>query len=151
MDQVAHEEIFENVNQKEDRNLIPYSSSMRTRRLAEVFVNIEALFLLCLAAYLIIRSLTSELTEADAVAAEIVFLILGAVGLFFAGRGMVRSKKYGRGAIVMANLIALGVAYYMVDGDRIVWGVILGSVALITGALTIAATPEVDGDATRDS
>jgi hypothetical protein len=139
------------VTWKEKINLIPYSSSMRIRRLAEIFVNLESLFLLCLAAYLIIRSLTSELTEADAIAAEIVFLILGAVGLFFAGRGMVRSKRYGRGAIVMANLIALGVAYYMVDGDRIVWGVILGSVALITGALTIAATPEVDGDATRDS
>ncbi|MBU6163698.1 MAG: hypothetical protein KGO99_01730 [Actinomycetales bacterium] len=124
---------------------------MRTRRLAEIFVNIEALFLLCLAAYLIIRSLTSELTEADAVAAEIVFLILGAVGLFFAGRGMVRSKRYGRGAIVMANLIALGVAYYMIDGDRIVWGLVLGSVALITGGLTIAATPEMDGEAASNS
>jgi len=124
---------------------------MRTRRLAEIFVNTEALFLLCLAAYLIIRSLTSELTEADAVAAEIVFLILGAVGLFFAGRGMVRSKRYGRGAIVMANLIALGVAYYMIDGDRIVWGLVLGSVALITGGLTIAATPEMGGDSTIDA
>ena len=124
---------------------------MRTRRLAEIFVNIEALFLLCLAAYLIIRSLTSELTEADAVAAEIVFLILGAVGLFFAGRGMVRSKRYGRGAIVMANLIALGVAYYMIDGDRIVWGLVLGSVALITGGLTIAATPEMGGEAASNS
>ena len=124
---------------------------MRIRRLAEIFVNIEALFLLCLAAYLIIRSLTSELTEADAVAAEIVFLILGAVGLFFAGRGMVRSKRYGRGAIVMANLIALGVAYYMIDGDRIVWGLVLGSVALITGGLTIAATPEMGGEAASNS
>jgi peptidoglycan/LPS O-acetylase OafA/YrhL len=118
---------------------------MRIRRLAQIFVKLEALFLLCLAAYLIIRSLTSELTEADAIAAEIVFLILGAVGLFFAGRGMVRSKRYGRGAIVLANLIALGVAYYMIDGDRILWGLTLGSVALITAGLTIAATPEAGG------
>jgi len=124
---------------------------MRIRRLAEIFVNIEALFLLCLAAYLIIRSLTSELTEADAIAAEIVFLILGAIGLFFAGRGMVRSKRYGRGAIVMANLIALGVAYYMFDGDRILWGLVLGSVALITAGLTIAATPKVGGETHHDS
>ncbi|MGA1158697.1 MAG: hypothetical protein ACO3UT_02675 [Candidatus Nanopelagicaceae bacterium] len=119
---------------------------MRIRRLAQIFVKLEALFLLCLAAYLIIRSLTSELTEADAIAAEIVFLILGAVGLFFAGRGMVRSKRYGRGAIVLANLIALGVAYYMIDGDRILWGLTLGSVALITAGLTIAATPEAGGE-----
>jgi len=119
---------------------------MRIRRLAQIFVKLEALFLLCLAAYLIIRSLTSELTEADAIAAEIVFLILGAVGLFFAGRGMVRSKRYGRGAIVLANLIALGVAYYMIDGNRILWGLTLGSVALITASLTIAATPEAGGE-----
>jgi peptidoglycan/LPS O-acetylase OafA/YrhL len=119
---------------------------MRIRRLAQIFVKLEALFLLCLAAYLIIRSLTSELTEADAITAEIVFLILGAVGLFFAGRGMVRSKRYGRGAIVLANLIALGVAYYMIDGNRILWGLTLGSVALITASLTIAATPEAGGE-----
>jgi hypothetical protein len=58
---------------------------------------------------------------------------------------MVRSKRYGRGAIVLANLIALGVAYYMIDGDRILWGLTLGSVALITAGLTIAATPEAGG------
>lgn len=51
----------------------------------------------------------------------------------------------------MANLIALGVAYYMIDGDRIVWGLVLGSVALITGGLTIAATPEMGGDSTIDA
>lgn len=124
---------------------------MRIRRLAKIFVNLEALFLLCLAAYLIIRSLTSELTEADAIVAEIVFLILGAVGLFFAGRGMVRSKRYGRGAIVLANLIALGVAYYMLDGERILWGLTLGSVALVTVILTLAATPEIGGNSAHDS
>lgn len=118
---------------------------MRIRRLAAIFVNIEALFLITLALYLMIRSLTSELTEADAVAAEIIFLILGALGLYFAGRGMVRSKRYGRGAIVMANLIALGVAYYMIDGDRNTWGLALGTFALLTGGLAVAATPENNG------
>jgi hypothetical protein len=54
---------------------------------------------------------------------------------------MVNSKRYGRGAIVMANLIALGVAYYMIEGGRLVWGTILGVVAVATGALAIAATP----------
>jgi len=41
----------------------------------------------------------------------------------------------------MANLIALGVAYYMIEGDRLVWGTILGAVAVATGGLAIAATP----------
>ena len=114
---------------------------MRIRRVAAVLVNLEALFLILLAIYLFIRSATSELTELDAMIAEILFLLVGGTGIYFAGRGMVRSKRYGRGAIVMANLIALGVAYYMIEGDRTVWGTILGAVAVATGGLAIAATP----------
>jgi hypothetical protein len=52
-----------------------------------------------------------------------------------------REKRYGRGAIVMANLIALGVAYYMIDGERLLWGITLGSIAIVTAGLAIAAIP----------
>ncbi|MFM9099680.1 MAG: hypothetical protein ACKOOJ_05120, partial [Actinomycetota bacterium] len=48
---------------------------------------------------------------------------------------------YGRGAIVMANLIAIGVAYYMIEGNRTLWGITLGIIALITAGLAIAAIP----------
>jgi hypothetical protein len=84
---------------------------MRVRKWAAAFANLEALFLISLAVYLFARSVTSEVEELDAVIAEIVFLIAGAAGLFFAGRGILRGKRYGRGPIVMANLIALGVAF----------------------------------------
>ena len=97
--------------------------------------------MLSLAAYLFIRTITSEVSELDAVIAEIIFLLAGAAGLFFAGRGVEREKRYGRGAIVMANLIALGVAYYMIDGQRLLWGVTLGLISIITGGLAIAAIP----------
>ena len=97
--------------------------------------------MLCLAAYLFIRTVTSVVEELDAVIAEIIFLISGAAGLYFAGRGVNREKRYGRGSIVMANLIALGVAYYMIDGGRILWGITLGLIALITAGLAIAAIP----------
>ncbi len=114
---------------------------MKIRNLAFVFASIEALFLLSLATYLFIRSATSKVEELDAVIAEIVMLVLGAAGLFFAGRGVMREKRYGRGAIVMANLIALGVAYYMIDGERLLWGITLGSFAIVTAGLAIAAIP----------
>ncbi len=114
---------------------------MQVRKWAFIFASLEALFLLSLAAYLLIRSITSTVEELDAVIAEIIFLITGAAGLFFAGRGVNREKRYGRGAIVMANLIALGVAYYMIEGDRTLWGITLGSFALITAGLAIAAIP----------
>ena len=111
------------------------------RKWAAAFANLEALFLTSLAVYLFARSVTSEVEELDAVIAEIVFLIAGASGLFFAGRGILRGKRYGRGPIVMANLIALGVAYYMIDGNRITWGITLGAVAITTAGLAIAAIP----------
>ena len=114
---------------------------MQIRKWAAALANLEALFLLSLALYLFTRSLTSDVEELDAVIAEIIFLIAGATGLFFAGRGILRGKKYGRGPIVMANLIALGVAYYMIDGDRISWGITLGAVAITTAGLAIAASP----------
>ena len=114
---------------------------MQIRKWAAALANLEALFLLSLALYLFTRSLTSDVEELDAVIAEIIFLIAGAAGLFFAGRGILRGKRYGRGPIVMANLIALGVAYYMIDGDRISWGITLGTVAITTGGLAIAAIP----------
>ena len=114
---------------------------MQIRKWAAALANLEALFLLFLALYLFTRSLTSDVEELDAVIAEIIFLIAGATGLFFAGRGILRGKRYGRGPIVMANLIALGVAYYMIDGDRISWGITLGAVAITTGGLAIAAIP----------
>lgn len=114
----------------------------RVRKLAALFATLEAGFLLLLALYLFIRTATSDVTELDAMVAEITLLLLGAAGLFFAGRGVLNQKRYGRGPIVMANLIALGVAYYMVDGDRIIWGVALGAMAVTTGGLAIAAIPQ---------
>ena len=111
------------------------------RKWAAAFANLEALFLISLAIYLFARSVTSEVEELDAVIAEIIFLIAGAAGLFFAGRGILRGKRYGRGPIVMANLIALGVAYYMIEGNRTLWGITLGLIALITAGLAIAAIP----------
>lgn len=117
---------------------------MSIRHLAAIFASLEAAFLLLLALYLFIRTATSDVTELDAMVAEIVFLIAGSAGLFFAGRGLYRQKRYGRGPIVLANLIALGVAYYMIDGDRLLWGLTLGAIAVITGGLAIAAIPQSD-------
>lgn len=119
---------------------------MPIRRLAAIFASLEAAFLLLLALYLFIRTATSDVTELDAMVAEIIFLMAGSGGLYFAGRGLYRQKRYGRGPIVMANLIALGVAYYMIDGDRLLWGSTLGIFAIITGGLAIAAIPRPESE-----
>ena len=110
--------------------------------IAAWLVRIEATFLFALGAYLLVRTLTSDVEELDAVIAEIVFLLLGGTGLFFAGRGFLQQRNYGRGPTVMANLIAIGVAYYMIDGARIALGISLGAFALLTLIAALAAIPK---------
>lgn len=110
-------------------------------KIAALLVRIEAAFLAVLGVYLLVRTLTSEVQELDAVTAEIVFLFFGAIGLFFAGRGFLQQRYYGRGSTVMANLIAIGVAYYMIDGGRLAMGLTLGVFAFVTLLAAIAAVP----------
>ncbi len=113
----------------------------RIHIIAAWLVRIEAIFLFGLGAYLLIRTLTSSVEELDAVIAEIVFLIIGGIGLFFAGRGFLQQRNYGRGPTVLANLIAMGVAYYMIDGERLALGLTLGTYALITFIAALASIP----------
>ena len=114
----------------------------RVHEVAAWLVRVEALFLFSLGTYLLMRTLTSAVEELDAVIAEILFLFLGALGLFFAGRGFLQQRNYGRGPTVLANLIAMGVAYYMIDGGRIALGVFLGSYALFTLLAALASIPK---------
>ena len=113
----------------------------RIHIIAAWLVRTEAIFLFGLGAYLLIRTLTSSVEELDAVIAEIIFLILGGIGLFFAGRGFLQQRNYGRGPTVLANLIAMGVAYYMIDGERLALGLTLGTYALITFIAALASIP----------
>ena len=113
----------------------------RVHTLAAWLVRIEAAFLFALGAYLLVRTLTTSVEEFDAVVAEIIFLIFGGLGLFFAGRGFLQQRNYGRGPTVLANLIAMGVAYYMIDGGRTVVGIILGVYAFLTFIAALASIP----------
>ncbi|NCV93858.1 MAG: hypothetical protein EBW34_01970 [Burkholderiaceae bacterium] len=89
----------------------------RIHTIAAWLVRIEATFLFGLGAYLLLRTLTSSVEELDAVIAEIIFLILGGIGLFFAGRG------------------------FLQHGDRLALGLILGTYAFITFIAALASIP----------
>lgn len=110
-------------------------------QIAATLVRIEALFLAGLAIYLAIRTATSKVEELDAILAEIIFLSFASAGLFFAGRGFIAKRNYARAPAVLANLIALGVSYYMIDGERDLLGIGLGSFALITLLAALSALP----------
>jgi hypothetical protein len=110
-------------------------------QIAATLVRIEALFLAGLASYLAIRTATSKVEELDAILAEIIFLSIASAGLFFAGKGFIAKRNFARAPTVLANLIALGVAYYMIDGERDLLGIGLGSFALVTLLAALAAIP----------
>jgi hypothetical protein len=109
--------------------------------IAATLVRLEALFLAGLASYLSIRTATSKVEELDAILAEIIFLSIAGAGLFFAGKGFIAKRNFARAPTVLANLIALGVAYYMIDGERDLLGIGLGSFALVTLLAALAAIP----------
>ena len=110
-------------------------------QVAATLVRLEALFLAGLASYLAIRTATSKVEELDAILAEIVFLSIASTGLFFAGKGFIAKRNFARAPTVLANSIALGVAYYMIDGERDLLGIGLGSFALLTLLAALAAIP----------
>ena len=109
--------------------------------IAATLVRLEALFLAGLASYLAIRTATSKVEELDAILAEIIFLSIASTGLFFAGKGFIAKRNFARAPTVLANLIAVGVAYYMIDGERDLLGIGLGSFALVTLLAALAAIP----------
>ncbi len=63
---------------------------------------------------------------------KLFFGTVGAIGLYFASTGFARNRSYGRAPAVLANLIAMGVAYYMISGDLLIVGVPLAIVGAVT-------------------
>lgn len=110
------------------------------RQISIVLTSIEAVLLFALALYLIYRGLTSEVVEGDALIAEVIFLLLGGLGLLAAAKSFKTGKKYGRAPAILANLIALGVSNYMREGEKIKLALPLALVALVT-VVSILMTP----------
>jgi multisubunit Na+/H+ antiporter MnhG subunit len=93
---------------------------------------IEAAIVLSLGLWLIFFSFTHENEEVAPLLGEISFALLGAIGLLLAGRGYARGKNYGRSPSILANLIALGVAYYQIQGAFYFGAAVILTLALPT-------------------
>ena len=107
-----------------------FSSSHRS--IVATLLYIEAAIVLALGLWLIFFSFTHENEEVAPLLGEISFAVLGAIGLFLAGRGYARGKNYGRSPAILANLIAVGVAYYQIQGAFYIGAVIILALALPT-------------------
>ena len=101
-------------------------------------LRLESLIILGLVIYLLVAPLISEVNAPAALSAEIVFGLLACLGLWASAIGFKQKKSFGRAPAVLANLIALGVSYYMITGKLLVVGIplaILASITLISAAL----------------
>ena len=105
------------------------------RTSAKHLLRVEAALLVLLALYLSISAIFKSVSAPGALAGEISFALASAIGLYLCSRGFAQGKAYGRAPALLANLIALGVAYFMISGHLIWVGAGLGLLAIAT-ALT---------------
>ena len=111
------------------------------RRLTSTIVAGESLLLFFAALFLVVESFIAEVKNYDALLGEIFFAILGGLGLLMAAKGIRRGKRYGNSPALLANLIAMAVAYYIWEGGWPGIALMLGFFALlaIIGILMITA------------
>jgi hypothetical protein len=101
-------------------------------------LRVESLIILGLVIYLLVAPLISEVNVPAALSAEIIFGLLASIGLWASASGFKQKKSFGRAPAVLANLIALGVSYYMITGKLLIVGIplaILAAITLISAAL----------------
>ena len=93
---------------------------------------LEAAIVLALAIWLVTLGFTHDNRELAPLIGVIVFALLGAGGLFASGRGYKNGKNYGRSPAILANLIAVGVASYQIQGHFYFGAVVILLLALPT-------------------
>jgi peptidoglycan/LPS O-acetylase OafA/YrhL len=111
-------------------------------RLASSLAILEGLIVAGLGLFLVLNSFFADVEEPSAWLAEITFAALGSIGLIVAGMGLKRRKNWGRAPVVIANLIALPVAYYLWTSNQMVIAILLGSIALPALVSAFLAIPQ---------
>jgi hypothetical protein len=110
----------------DDANLSSHRSTVAT------LLYIEAAIVLALAGWLIALGFTHNQKELAPLIGVIVFALLGSAGLFASGLGYKNGKNYGRSPAILANLIALGVAYFQIQGHFYIGAIVILPLALPT-------------------
>jgi hypothetical protein len=118
----------------------PKRSAKRSRVAALLYV--EAGIVFALGLWLTVLGFTHEEKEMTPLLAEIGFALAGSAGLFACARGYVNGKVYGRSPTILANLIAVGVAYYQIQGAFYIGAAIILSLALPTLYFALAIAKE---------
>jgi hypothetical protein len=111
---------FENPNQSPKRPTVA------------ALLYIESSLVLALGVWLTVLGFTHSEKELAPLVGVIAFALLGAIGLFACARGYRNGKSFGRSPTILANLIAVGVAYYQIQGHFYIGAVIIFALALPT-------------------
>ncbi len=113
-------------------NLKSIFTTEASRARAIYLLRFESLIILSAVIYLLIAPLISDVTAPTTLSAEIGFGLLGSTGLWLCASGFKKRRSFGRAPAVLANLIALGVSYYMISGNLLLVGIPLAILAFIT-------------------
>lgn len=112
------------------------------RTIVATLLQIEAAAVLALGGLLIFKSFTSKPEAPGALIGEVLFALLGGIGLLAAARGFRTNRNYGRAPAVLANLIALGVAYFQISAHLWIVAIPLALIAAVTLALALSIIPD---------
>jgi hypothetical protein len=110
-----------------------------SRKTAVVALRMESIILIALIIYLALLDAfrTKPLSAPLALAGDFIGLALGAIGLFACSMSYRNRKSWGRAPALLANLIALGVAYFMASGKFYVGAIPLGIIAFVTAGACV--------------
>ena len=111
----------------------------RSKRTAISMLRLESVILVALIIYLALLDAlrTKPLSAPLALAGDFIGLVLGAIGLYVCSIGYKNGKSWGRAPAVLANLIALGVAYFMASGKFYIGAIPLGIIAFVTAGACV--------------
>ena len=110
-----------------------------SRKTAISMLRVESIILVALIIYLALLDAfrTKPLSAPLALAGDFIGLALGAIGLFACSYSYKNRKSWGRAPAVLANLIALGVAYFMASGKFYVGAIPLGLLSFVTAGACV--------------
>jgi hypothetical protein len=118
------------------------ANKSKRRAIVATLLSFEAVAVFSLGGLLIFKSFTSKPEAPGALIAEVAFALLGGLGLLAAARGFRTNRNYGRAPAVLANLIALGEAYFQISAQLWIVAIPLALIASITLAFAISIIPD---------
>jgi len=117
-------------------------SQSARRNIVTALLNLEGAVVLALGAFLIFKSITADSVEILPLLGVVIFAAIGGLGLLASAYSFKNKRRFGRAPAVLANLIALGVAKYQLEGGLWFVALPLVIVAAITLYCAVTIVPE---------